>query len=38
MGEKLLPLLEKYKNFKKEPKKWVVDMSIFDTIAQTLLK
>lgn len=31
-------IVEKYRTFKKSPEKIVVDMSIFDTIAQTLLK
>ena len=31
-------ILEKYKTYKKPPEKRVVDMTIFDTITQTLFK
>ena len=31
-------IVEKYKTFKKSPEKIVVDVSIFDTITQTIFK
>lgn len=34
LAQKLPMIMEKYKHFKKTPTKWVVDMTIFDTIAQ----